>query len=81
MQKDNSFFDDFSKLASGAAGGLMDLKREISAMIDAQQEKMLRRMNLVTREEFETVRQMAQAAREENTALAARLEMLEKKRV
>lgn len=79
MQKDQKLFDDLSRLASGAAGSLLDMKREIEASVQAQVEKMIERMNLVTREEFDAVKAMAEAARAENEALNARLEALEQK--
>lgn len=69
MQTDNKFLDDLAKMAQSGAGLLMDVKREIETAVQAQVEKLLRNMNLVTREEFETVRQMAIKAREENEAL------------
>ncbi len=77
MQKDHKIFDDLSRMASGAAGSLLDMKREIEASVQAQVEKVIDRMNLVTREEFDTVKAMAEAARAENEALKARIEALE----
>lgn len=79
MQKDNRLFEDLSKFASGAAGSLLDIKRELESTISAQVEKLASRMNLVTREEFEVVKAMAEQARVENAALAARIAELEKK--
>jgi BMFP domain-containing protein YqiC len=79
MQKDSRLFDDFSKMASGAAGMLLDVRREVEAAVMAQVEKLLARMNLVRREEFEIVRDMAAKAREEQEKLALRLEVLEKR--
>lgn len=79
MQKDNPFFEDVSKFASGAMGAIMDMKREIDQLVKSQVEKLLSGMNLVTREEFDVVKAMAEKARTENEALAARLDALEKK--
>lgn len=78
MQKDSKLFDDIARMASGAAGMVMDGAREAEAMLLAQVEKILARMNLVRREEFEVVREMAANARLEQEKLAARLETLEK---
>ena len=61
---------------SGASGGV---KREAEGVFKSQFERMIRDMDLVTREEFEAVRDMAVKAREENDALLARLEALEAK--
>lgn len=78
MQKDNRFFDDVAKLASGAAGGFMDMKREMEAWVHAQAEKWLQNMHLVTREEFDAVQGMLAKARAEQEELKKRLEKLEK---
>lgn len=77
MQKDNKLMDDLARMMSGATGAMFDIKREIEALVAAQTEKLLGKMNLVTRDEFEAVREMARAARAENEALAARLDALE----
>lgn len=80
MQKDSKLFDDMARMMSGAAGTLFDAKRELEQQIAAQIEKFLLKMNFVSREEFEVVRDMARMAREENEALKARLDALEKKK-
>ena len=78
MQKDSRFFDDFAKLASGAAGTFTDLKREVEGLVMDKMEKIMSRMNLVRREEFEVVRLMAEQARAENEQLSQKLAELEK---
>lgn len=77
MKTAQSFFEDMTRLASGAAGTMAETRREVETYVQAQVEKFLTRMDVVKREEFETVRAMAQAAREENIALKARLDALE----
>jgi BMFP domain-containing protein YqiC len=77
MQTDNKLFDDLSRLGTSVLGGLQGVKGEIDGAIKRQLERLLVDMDLVTREEFEAVRAMAQAAREENERLAARLAALE----
>lgn len=77
MQKDNKFFEDMARMAGGAAGGFLDMKREMEALFAAQAEKWLQKMHLVTREEFDTVRGMLAKAREEQEELKARLSALE----
>lgn len=79
MQKDNPLFEDLSKMFSGATGALLDMKREIEAMVASGVESWVSKMNLVTREEFEVVRSMAQKAREENEALKSEIETLKKR--
>ena len=78
MQKDSRFFDDFAKLASGAAGTFTDLKREVEGMVMDKMEKIMARMHLVRREEFEVVRAMAEQARAEQEKLTLKLAELEK---
>ena len=77
MQKNNPFFDDMSKLASSATGMMMDMKREVEQMVGDQLRQMLARMDLVSREELDVVKAMAEKARAENEALKARIETLE----
>ena len=79
MQKDNKFFDDLAKMATGAAGGFMEMKREVESMVTASVEKMLQKMNLVTKEEFDTVMGMLAKSREEQEQLKKRIEALEQK--
>jgi BMFP domain-containing protein YqiC len=79
MQSDNRFFDDAAKLASGAIGSLAGLRREIEAMVRQQLERLLARMDLVTRDEFEAVKEMAAKARTEQEDLLARIADLEAK--
>jgi BMFP domain-containing protein YqiC len=76
-QTTNKMFDDFAKLLTEAAGAAEGVRRETETLIRAQAEKFLRDMNVVTREDFEAVREMAQKARLENEALAARVAALE----
>lgn len=76
-QTTNKLFDDFAKLMTEAAGAAEGVRRETETVIKGQAEKFLRDMNVVTREDFEAVREMAQKARQENEALAARIAALE----
>lgn len=71
------FFDELAKLMTNAAGAAQGVRREIDTLVQAQMERILNNMELVKREEFEAVKAMAQKAREENDALAARLAALE----
>ena len=78
MQKDSKLFDDFAKLASGAAGTVLDMKREIEAIVMDKMERLLGRMHLVRREEFEVVRLMAEQARAKQEEMASKIAHLEK---
>jgi BMFP domain-containing protein YqiC len=73
----NRILDDFAKLMTDAAGAVQGVGREVEGAFKAQAERWLNSMDLVKREEFEAVREMAVKAREENDALATRLAELE----
>ena len=73
----NRIFDDFAKLMTDAAGAAQGVRREIETAFHAQAERWLNGMDLVKREEFEVVREMALKAREENDLLRDRLAALE----
>lgn len=75
----NRIFDELGRLMSDAAGVASGLKREVDGLVKSQVERLLRDVDVVTREEFEAVREMAVKAREENEALKARLDKLEGK--
>lgn len=76
MQTNHPFFQDLSKMASGAAGAMMDVRRELEQMAGEQLRQMAQRMDLVSREEFEVVKAMAEKARAENAALRSELDAL-----
>ncbi|NOZ41997.1 MAG: accessory factor UbiK family protein, partial [Alphaproteobacteria bacterium] len=80
MQTENKFFDDLAKLGQSAAGTLHGVKGELEATIKARFEHIFRDMNLVTREEFEVVRDMAREAREKNLELEQKIAALKKNR-
>ncbi len=77
MQTQSPFFDDLAKLMSDAAGAVDGVRREAETVARGQLQRLLADMDLVTREDFETVRDMAVAARAENEKLAARIASLE----
>lgn len=77
MQTENRLFDDFARLASGAANVLSGVKAEIETMVRQQFEHFVGSLKLVTREEFEVVQALAMKARDEQETLAARLAVLE----
>jgi len=76
MQSQNKIFDDISRVASGAAGALHSVKGEMEESFRAWLDRQLSTMDLVTREEFDVVREMAAKAREENDALRAEIDAL-----
>ena len=78
-QTTNRFFDEMARLMNDAAGAAEGARREIETVMRAQAERILRNMDVVTREEFAVVQEMAANAREENERLAVRVAELEKK--
>jgi BMFP domain-containing protein YqiC len=78
-QTTNRFFDELGRLMNDAAGAAQGVKREFDTVWRSQAEKFLRDMDVVKREEFDVVKDMARLAREENEALKARLAVLEGK--
>lgn len=76
-QTSNRFFDEMARLVNDATGAAQGVKREFDTVIKHQAEKFLNDMDVVKREEFEVVKEMARIAREENDALRARIEALE----
>ncbi len=78
-QTSNRFFDEIGRLMNDAAGAAQGVKREVDTVVRNQAEKFLRDLDVVKREEFEAVKDMARLSREENEALKARIAVLEAK--
>ncbi|MBK0399411.1 accessory factor UbiK family protein [Limibaculum sp. M0105] len=79
MQTRGKLFDDLSQLMTNAAGMAQGVKTEAETAMRSFMERWIADANLVTREEFEAVREMAAKARAENDELRARIEALEAK--
>ncbi|MCU6455816.1 accessory factor UbiK family protein [Sphingomonas sp. A2-49] len=77
MQSDNRVFDDLVKLVNGAAGTLAGVGREAEAGARSRAREWIGGLDFVSRDEFEAVKAMAVAARDENDALRARLDAIE----
>jgi len=71
------FFDDLAGVAGGAISVLAGLREEVAAMTKARVEDALRRLNLVKREEFEAMSELARRARCQTEALETRVAALE----
>jgi BMFP domain-containing protein YqiC len=80
MQSENRFFDDVVKLINGAAGTLAGVGREAEAATREKAKEWIGGLEFVSREEFEAVKAIAVAARNEVDALTARLDALEGKK-
>ena len=77
MQTQNKLLEDISKVMTNALGVAQGAKTEAETALKSWMDRWLADRDFVSREEFDAVRLMAQKAREENVALAARLDALE----
>lgn len=77
MQSENRLFDDLAKLVNGAAGTIAGVGREAEAATREKAREWIGGLDFVSRDEFEAVKAIAIAAREEADALKARLDGLE----
>ncbi|MEX4009171.1 accessory factor UbiK family protein [Neoaquamicrobium sediminum] len=75
----NRILDEFAKLMTDAAGAAQGMRKEVETAFRGQAERILNSMEIVQREEFEAVREMALKARAENEKLVARVAELEAK--
>ncbi len=77
MQSQNKLFDDFVKVMNGAAGTIAGMSREANAAMQERARDWIGGLDMVSREEFDAVKAMAVAAREQNEALERRIAALE----
>jgi BMFP domain-containing protein YqiC len=79
MQSENRLFDDVVKLMNGFAGTVAGAGREAEAQMRDKMKGFFGGMDFVSREEFDAVKALAAAARDEAEALKARIDALEAK--
>lgn len=77
MQSQNRFFDDLVKMMNGVAGTMAGVGREAEGSMREKMREWVGGMDFISRDEFEAVKAMAIAARDENDALKSRIEVLE----
>ena len=77
VQTTNRFFDEVARLMNDAAGAAQGVRREFETLFRSQAERVLRELDVVRREDFEAVKDMARIAREDNEALKVRVAALE----
>ena len=77
VQTTNRFFDEVARLMNDVAGAAQGVRREVETLFRNQAERILRDFDMVKREDFEAVKDMARLAREENEALKTRVAALE----
>ncbi len=73
------FFDELAKLMTSATGAAQGVRKEVDSLVQTQVERVLNNLNVVKREEFDVVRDMAEKARLENDRLSTRIAALEAK--
>jgi BMFP domain-containing protein YqiC len=76
-QTTSRFYDEIARLMNDAAGVAQGVRREVDTLFRTQAERILRDLDVVKRDDFEAVKEMARLAREENEALKARIAALE----
>lgn len=76
----NRIFDDFAKLVTDATGAAQGVRREIETAVKSQIERMLRDMDVATREEVEVLRDMVSSLKADNDALRTRVAEIEGRR-
>jgi BMFP domain-containing protein YqiC len=77
MQSQNRLFDDLVKMMNGAAGTFAGMSREAEGAFRERVREWVGGLDMISREEFEAVKAIAVAAREENQALKIRLDAIE----
>lgn len=77
MQGSNRLFDDFARLMTDAAGAAQGVRREAETVVKAQIERLIRDMDIASREEVDVLRDLVAALRTQNDALAGRVCALE----
>jgi BMFP domain-containing protein YqiC len=77
VQTTNRFFDEVARLMNDAAGVAQGVRREFETLFRNQADRFLRDLDMVKRDEFEAVKEMARIAREDSEALKARVAALE----
>ncbi|WP_232631953.1 accessory factor UbiK family protein [Methylobacterium sp. Leaf118] len=77
MQSSNRLFDDVARMFTDAAGAAQGVRREAETLLKGQAERLIRDMDIATREEVDVLRDLVAALRSQNDALAARVSALE----
>ena len=76
-QTSNRLLDEMARLMNDATSVAQGVKREAEGVFRSQMERMVADLDLVKREDFDVVREMAAQAKAENEALKKRIEALE----
>lgn len=79
MQSEKKIGSDFSRILNGLAGTIAGMGREAEGMMREKTREWIGESDAISRDEFEAVKAMAAAARDENDALRARIAGLEER--
>ncbi len=79
MPPSNRLFDDLARLMTDAAGAAQGVRREAETVVRAQAERLIRDLDVASREEVDVLRDLVTTLRTQNEALAARVTALEAK--
>jgi BMFP domain-containing protein YqiC len=79
MPPSNRLFDDLARLMTDAAGAAQGVRREAETVVRAQAERLIRDLDVASREEVDVLRDLVTTLRTQNEALAARVAALEAK--
>ena len=79
MSTSNRLFDDLARLVTDAAGAAQGVRREAETVVKGQVERLIRDLDIATREEVDVLRDLVTTLRTQNEALAARVTALEGK--
>lgn len=79
MPPENRFFEDIARVANGALGAMAGLRGEVEALVRQRVERLTADMKLVTRDEFDALRDLAANARNAQEDAAQRMAALEAK--
>ena len=79
MPPSNRLFDDLARLVTDAAGAAQGVRREAETVVKARAERLIRDLDIASREELDVLRDLVAALRAQNEALAARVTALEAK--
>ena len=77
MPPSNRLFDDLARLVTDAAGAAQGVRREAETVVKAQAERLIRDLDIASREELDVLRDLVAGLRTQNEALAARVAALE----
>lgn len=79
MPPSNRLFDDLARLMTDAAGAAQGVRREAETVVRAQAERLIRDLDVASREELDVLRDLVTTLRTQNEALSARVAALEAK--